>query len=1032
MMLLSPSRCLRCFSSAAQQRWVAPSLQVGQMVEGRWQVQKVSEVPSFSLTAIELEEVESGARYLHLARDDNNNAFCVGFRTPVSNNKGIPHILEHTILCGSEKYPIREPFFNMLRRSMQTYMNAWTGLDYTLFPFSTQNSVDFENLMRVYLDATLFPALKELDFMQEGHRLEFENLHDPTSPLRFKGVVFNEMKGAMRDPASLFYRRSMSALYPDSPYGFNSGGDPISIPDLTHQELLEFYHTYYNFSAAHFYSYGNFPLEHHLGVINSWVVDRLLDRGSLRTDIRKEDIDRMYLCPPYKPVQKRVHLTGPLDSLADPQRQTKAIRLYPMDHMINDPFTSMCLSFVSSLLLDGSTSPFHDALLKSGLGSDFAIGTGFQGNLRNPTFGIGLQGVRNEAVEQVFEKIDETLNTVCENGIPQHRVDALLHQVELSQKNLTTDFGLGIGARLLPRWLQGCNPVGQLAVDEHVARFKESMTAGRFVEDLVTQYLRVTVPQSLEVIMSADPEFSAKEEAAIEEKLQAKVQSLSPVDLQSIERISAELSARQDEKIDASMLPRLHLSDVDRNLPFSTGLTPQWVEASEKQVPLYLDPQVTNGLVYVQVAFPLQGESLQGEDRLLLPFIFQTLPHIGNLRGCAPELFDELELFTGGVSCSVSSISDRHDPSIVQEYLVVSGSALERNASKLSELMGKVLGEASFFSTPRVRSELEMTRSNLNDSVPDSGHLLACYWAASKLTRGGMVNELSRGISQVQFMNDLCTAFQADHEVVDSKLAHLFASLMCSVEKPKVLIVGEESFLPAAESLVRPFFENMGSFEAKLPALRTRMEMKGKEAKFSTNDLGAASDAPNTFFSSNLSVNYCAMCVPTVPYGHEDSPKYQILAQLLSSRYLHRVVREKGGAYGAGCSLFADGVLAFTSFRDPNTDKTLQAFLDSLQWVQQEEISDEMLEECKLEVFQKLDNPIPAYRRNVSFFLTGLTDEERLWRRKALFQVTAADLQAVAAQLSNTLPRTSRVAIFGSRENGVKYQGVEGWEVREL
>ncbi|OTF83389.1 Presequence protease, mitochondrial-like protein, partial [Euroglyphus maynei] len=388
--------------------------EVGQRIHG-YRVESIQSVPELCLTAYRLIYEKNGAEHLHIARDDSNNVFGVTFRTTPEDSTGVAHILEHLALCGSRRYPVRDPFMKMLTRSLSTFMNAFTGCDYTMYPFSTQNPKDFYNLMSIYLDAVFYPRLRYLDFLQEGWRLEHSNVEDDKSPLIFKGVVFNEMKGVFSSPSSIYTRQLINKLFPDNIYRNDSGGDPLDIPDLTYEQLKQFHSRHYHPSNARFFTYGNFPLEKHLEAIGK-VIEQFDCDESLRQISRISD--------QHSWVQhQRIKLRCQNDPLAPfPDRQTTASVAWMLESL-QDVQENFTLSILCTLLMDGPNSPFYQALIDSGLGSDYSPFSGYNNFTKQSLFSIGLQGISKDQCGAVLKAIDMALMDSYTEGFPQERID---------------------------------------------------------------------------------------------------------------------------------------------------------------------------------------------------------------------------------------------------------------------------------------------------------------------------------------------------------------------------------------------------------------------------------------------------------------------------------------------------------------------------------------------------------------------------------------------------------------------------------
>ncbi|MCW8858663.1 MAG: insulinase family protein, partial [Deltaproteobacteria bacterium] len=361
----------------------------GQSLHG-FVVERIDALPSINATMIRLHHQKTGARFMHLERDDDNHLFGVGFRTPPDDSTGVAHILEHTVLCGSQRFPVRDPFFSMLKRSLNSFMNAMTASDWTLYPFSSTNRKDFNNLLDIYLDAAFFPLITERDFSQEGHRLEYAELDNPDSPLEYKGVVYNEMKGAMSDPSSLLSRRMDRHLYPSTTYRHNSGGEPEDIPALTWQQLRDFHARYYHPSNSWFFSSGSLDLPALLEVVE----DRVLQHFE-RIEAKSEVPAEQRLSQPIQVTE-----SYPLDA-GEPLEKRSLAQVAWLGCDINDSFERLAMSLLSSLLLGNPAAPLYKALLDSGLGGNLAPGSGYHDDNRTTYFAAGLQGTDPEHVKAI-------------------------------------------------------------------------------------------------------------------------------------------------------------------------------------------------------------------------------------------------------------------------------------------------------------------------------------------------------------------------------------------------------------------------------------------------------------------------------------------------------------------------------------------------------------------------------------------------------------------------------------------------------
>ncbi|KAG0004055.1 Mitochondrial presequence protease [Entomortierella chlamydospora] len=953
----------------------AESWKPGKSIHG-YTVLETRHVKELELDAIRLKHDKTGAEHLHISRDDSNNVFGVGFATPPDNSSGVPHILEHTTLCGSRSYPVRDPFFKMLNRSMATFMNAYTASDYTLYPFSTTNPIDYKNLRNVYMDAAFFPHLRELDFKQEGWRLEHENPNDPSSPIVFKGIVYNEMKGQMADAGYLFWSKMQQHMFPGTTYANNSGGDPANITDLTHEELVHFHRTHYHPSNAKFYTYGNFALEDSLEAINS-----KLQEFSPITPPLAEKVVKPFGSP------RRVGLTCPVDPMSLPEKQVKMSVSF-LTNKATDTFEGFGLRILSDLLTDGHASPMYKALIESGLGSEYSANTGYDGSTMVSSLSFGVQGMKQDDVSKVEETITKVLHKVKEEGVDPKRIEAIVHQMELGQKHKTSFFGMSLMQGLSSGWFNGCNPVDLLELNKNIDRLKAEIAAGPFFQNLISKYL-LDNPHKLVFTMTPSPDYGAEVAANETTRLMGKTSVLTKADKETIYQQGQELLKNQEKVEDVSCLPTLKVDDIAKKTK-----TFSLEHSAVNSVPVQWRPTSTNGITYFRGISVIPG--LSAEQKKYLPLFTDSLTSLGTHKRAMSEIDDDIRLYTGGIRVSPFLSTNHSSIDMTEEGVSFSSYCLDRNQDYMYDLLGSLIRETNFDNVDKLRTLIQGNASGLSNSVADSGHVFARTNAGSRLTPAGSGSELYGGMTQVQFMNSLSQ--KEDLSEVSQRLKEI-AELAIKRSSMRLAVTCGEDQMSRNENVVSQFI--------------SRLDNKSVD---SITQPEFVPTFENSFFELPYGINFTAKCLRGVPYTHEDGPKLQILASLMSNLFLHREIREKNGAYGGGAGFSpTGGLFSFYSYRDPSPKKTLATYQDSVRWaLDRADFTDQELAEAKLSIFQRMDAPVSAADEGMVVFTEGITDEMRQTRRERLLKVASSDVKEVASRY--LLDQPSSHCILGDKE----------------
>lgn len=951
------------YAATYAQRQVLRKYPVGASIHG-YDVQRVMPVPELKLTAVHLLHEQTGAEHLHIDRDDRNNVFSIGFKTNPPDSTGVPHILEHTTLCGSHKYPVRDPFFKMLNRSLANFMNAMTGPDYTFFPFSTTNKADFENLRSVYLSSTLSPLLKAEDFHQEGWRLEHRDVEDPKSDIVFKGVVYNEMKGQVSNANYYFWIKFQEALYPSLN---NSGGDPQYITNLHYNELVDFHRTNYHPSNAKTFTYGDLPLEDTLKTLSSEFAG-YGKRKNAKEPLFPIEMDR----------DVEVSVKGQIDTMLPPEKQLKTSMTW-LCGAPQDTYETFLLKVLGSILMDGHSSIVYQKLVESGIGLDFSVNSGVDSTTSVNFLTVGLQGVSD--LPKFRETVDQIFRDVLAKPFDRQKIEAIIQQLELSKKDHKSDFGLQLLYSVLPGWTNKVDPFEGLQFDETLERFREDLEAkgDKLFKDLINKY--VIDKPCFKYSMQGSEDFSSVLEKEEKNRLKSKLDQLDESDRDVIYKRGLVLQEKQNSVEDLSCLPSLKISDIPRS-----GTNYQ-VEGHNTSTMCRITD--TNGITYIRAKRKL-SDAIPLELYPLLPLFADSLTSLGTSTQEYSEIEDAMKLHTGGISTHIDVSSD---PITLKPhlYLRFDGWSLNSKTDHIFSIWKKLLVETDFRKhSEKLKILIRSLASSSTSAVAESGHTFARDYAAAHYSKSKAIGESLHGVQQLQLITQLASSLdneEAFQNLVD-KLIQLKERIIGSQDLQFFVTTDSQLFADQLKSQI-------SQFVGELPqgALRDGLDA----SMYPLLPLSETTKTSNTLIDLPFQVHYAGKSLPGVPYTHADGAPLQVLANLLTFKYLHREVREKGGAYGGGAGYSAlDGLFNFFSYRDPHPLQSLQTFdkcgsyvLNNATWGAGD------LDEAKMTIFQQVDAPISRKSEGVTYFYSGVTDEMRQKRREQLLDVSISDVHRV-------------------------------------
>ncbi|TTH23518.1 Presequence protease, mitochondrial [Bagarius yarrelli] len=805
----------------------------------------------------------------------------VQFRTTPMDSTGVPHILEHMALCGSQRFPCRDPFFKMLNRSLCTFMNAFTASDYTMYPFSTQNARDFQ-------------------------------------------------KPPFRLP-----RRSLFFPVCES---WTSGGEPLSITDLTWKQLKCFHATHY----------------------------------------------------------------------------------HPSNASITDTFEAFTLSFLSSLMISGPNSPFYKTLIEPKFGTDFSSVVGYDGSTREASLSIGLQGVAEEDMSNIKKIISQTVDDIIETGFEEEQIEALLHKIEIQMKHQTTNFGLALASYIASCWNHDGDPVQLLKISENVSRFRQCLQDNpRYLQDKVQHYFKDNMHR-LTLSMSPAVGYMEKQQEAELEKLHQKVQTLTDVDCKNIFETGLQLLSEQSKTQDTSCLPALAVSDIEPTIPHTSVQM-----GTAGGVPIQYCQQPTNGLVYFRALCNIN--TLSEDLKIYVPLFCDVITKLGCGNLDFRQQAQQMELKTGGMSVTPQVIPDTTDLDMYEQGVLLTSSCLERNLPDMFQLWSSIFNSPHFDDEERLRVLVMMSAQELSNGISDSGHIYAMTRAGRSLTPSADLYETFTGMDQVRFMKRIAA------------MPNL-TSVLRKLPRIKRHLLNPDNMRCAVNATAQKMADTADELETFVSSLSSnRKEWKSVEAAIVQRPLDPEASAGSaaarhlvskahfkpcqmkTYFEFPFSVNFVSECVRTVPMTHADYSSLCILGRIMAAKFLHREIREKGGAYGGGAKMRRDGLFAFYSYRDPNCSQTLDAFRNCVLWAQDGRFTQQDVDEAKLSIFSSVDAPVAPSDKGLELFLNGVTDEMKQIHREKLFAVTHKSVTDVANRVS--LQCRNRMVLQGQCRDRMVLQG---------
>jgi len=963
-----------------------PTLKSGDILNG-FHILRVETIEAMRLTAYEIEHQITGAKVLHLHSYDRENVYAVGFRTPPGDSTGLPHILEHSVLAGSEKYPLKDAFKELMRSTMQTFINAFTYPDKTVYPVASQIKTDFFNLARVYTDLVLHPRIRKETFLQEGHHLEFAEPGNLESDLTISGIVYNEMKGAYSSPDSLIFKSIQENLYPDTVYALDSGGDPECIPSLTYEEFVEFHRRYYSPSNARFFFYGDIPTADHLTFLEEMLAG-----------FERVEVDSSIPSQPFFKAPRRVSGFYPVD----PEEALSGKTMVNLAWMLSenkDFETTLLLEILSGLLVGSAAAPLRKALIDSGLGEDMSPVSGIESDFKQLMFCAGLRNANSADIDNIEKLIDHTLQNLVREGFDRKLIEGILHQVEFHGKEISRGaypYGITLMGNVFQSWLYDGDPLIGLDFSRAIENIRRRWTEDPQIFQKLTKDWLVDNPHRLLSVMEPDPEFSRKNEKKEKKTLQVIKAGFSKEQLLEIDQEALRLRAFQMEEDSpeaAAALPKLHVSDIPRQVE----TVPSVIRLLDR-VEVMEHDLFTNGIIYVDLAF--DTSSVPEELQMYLPILGKCMTGMGAAGLTYDEMSKRIALHMGGFGYDLSA-GFSADAQNVWQKMIFSFKALRRTFPEAVHTVGDVLCAGDLDNQERIRDLIAERKNGLQSAVVPSGHIFAKRAAGAALTLPAYRDEQWHGRTQLRLVQQLAAEFETSPNHLQKKLEELKTMLFHQSNLCINLTAETEDMELAREQMLRLLEKLPESFVLK------------KTAPPPLTSVHAGIAVPSQ-------VSYVAGAWRSPAYSHPSSPLLLLASRELSNSFLYKHIRVQGGAYGGMSTLDTNlGIFAFLSYRDPHISRTLDVFTQAEKYYTKNEMSPDDMEKAVISTIGALDKPLdPAGRGFVAFMrhFAGITDPMRQSYRNRLFDASPRQIREALDAYFAEASSSRAVAVYASQE----------------
>lgn len=925
-----------------------------------FRLDRIERIDEINGTAYEMKHEKSGARLIYIDSPDSNKVFNIAFRTTPHNSTGVAHIMEHSVLCGSRKFPLKEPFVELVKGSLNTFLNAMTYPDKTMYPVASKNDKDFHNLMDVYLDAVFYPRVREDAeiVMQEGWHYELENADDE---LTYKGVVFNEMKGVYSSPDSVLERQMMRELFPDTTYGVDSGGDPDYITDLTYEEFQEFYRVHYHPSNSYIFLYGDMNIEEQLAFLNDEYLSHF-DAIDVHTEVALQApfTEGKVVSYPYS-----VGSEEPTDNRT----------LHSFAYVLPDvtPEHSLAFEVLTHALLTSPAAPLKQALVKAGIGSD--ISGYYLDSIRQPMWTVQATGSNLDKQADLQRIVESTLQELCDKGLDKELLEASLNSIEFALRE--SDFGgrpIGLAyiIRMMDNWLYDNDPLELLHYEEALTNIRNGL-AGTYFEDLIRHSI---LNNNHKVLVSIYPERGLQErkDAEVKEHLAAVKANMTKEEIDAIVEQTKRLKIRQetpDSDEALASIPLLELSDLNPNM--------EAVERRESKIgntTVHFVPTFTKGINYVGLYFKLN--CLTEDDLFYADILSDILGRVDTSERGYEALAKDINMNLGGLSSDITAISKDGKRDEFTPLMIVRAKALHSKLPDLCRLINEVVQKADYSDDQRLTELVQESKAIWDNEAFRRGNSIVSQRVMAQVSAVGKFRD-NGNLGYYQKISELASN-PAALPLLPEKLAEV-ARKIFRANNVDIMFVGEEGELEAFENLMKPFVETWDATELSNDALQI--------TRLSGND-GIVTAGK---------VQYVAQGGNFIDHGFKHVGPMSVLETILRYEYLWIRIRVQGGAYGAFANFYDDGNMIFCSYRDPNLLETLNVYKELPQYLRDFTLTDREMRKYIIGTMSSLDLPMtPALRgpRAMGMYFSGAKLEDKVEFRKQVIACKPEDIVALA------------------------------------